>query len=110
MEPAPTDVTSLAVMVGEIRGQMREVVHTLNNVSSKIDGLSKEVTAMGPLAADIAELRGEVKLAQQEISVIKEAAFQRKGATNLIDWIFKNWIGLAGFVAVIAFMVKEWKV
>ena len=108
-EALPTDVTSLAVMVGEIRGQMREVVHTLNNVSSKIDGLSREVIAMGPIAAELAELKGEIKVAQTEINAIKEVRFQRQGAINLVDWIFKNWIGLVGVFILIAFLIKEWK-
>ena len=65
-------------MVGEMRGQLREVVHTLNNVSSKIDGLSREVIAMGPLAAELAEVKGEIKLAQAEIAALKSERDQRK--------------------------------
>ena len=106
MEPLPQDVTSLAVMVGEIRGQMREVVHTLNNVSGKIDGLSREVVAMGPLAAEIAELRGEIKLAKAEIDILKEIKAQHKGATNLVDWLFRNWPGLAGFILLLGILLR----
>lgn len=103
----PNDVTSLAVMVGEIRGQMREVVHTLNNVSAKIDGLSREVVAMGPLAADIAELRGELKLAMNEIDALKQARSRNEGATGLINWVFKNWPGIIGFILLVGIVLKS---
>jgi rubrerythrin len=102
----PNDVTSLAVMVGEIRGQMREVVHTLNNVSAKIDGLSREVIAMGPLAADIAELRGDLKLARNEIELLKETKYKTEGATGLINWVFKNWPGIMGFILLVGLILK----
>lgn len=102
----PNDVTSLAVMVGEIRGQMREVVHTLNNVSSKIDGLSREVIAMGPLAAEIAELKGDIKLAKAEIDILKEIKSEQKGATNLITWFFKNWPGIIGFLILLLLLAR----
>jgi hypothetical protein len=36
----PIDTTG--IMLGELKGQMREVVHTLNNMSMKLDGLSRE--------------------------------------------------------------------
>lgn len=103
----PNDVTSLAVMVGEIRGQMREVVHTLNNVSAKIDGLSREVIAMGPLAADIAELRGDLRLALNEIDALKQARNRNEGATGLINWVFKNWPGIIGFILLVGIVFKS---
>lgn len=102
----PRDVTSLAVMVGEMRGQLREVVHTLNNVSSKIDGLSREVIAMGPLAAELAELKGEIKLAHVEIAALKSERDQRKGATNLVEWMVKHWPGVIGFMLLIGLLLR----
>ncbi len=105
-EQLPNDVTSLAVMVGEIRGQMREVVHTLNNVSSKIDGLSREVIAMGPLAAQIAEVKGELNLARSEINALKEDKNKRDGAVGLANWFFKNWPGVLGFMVLVGIILK----
>jgi hypothetical protein len=104
----PNDVTQLAMMVGEMRGQMREVVHTLNNVSSKIDGLSREVIAMGPLAKDVARLEGELKLALVEINLLKQTKSEQRGAANLVEWVFRNWPGIIGFFVLIA-LVLQWR-
>lgn len=106
-DPLPENVTALAVMVGEMRGQLREVVHTLNNVSSKIDGLSREVIAMGPLAAEIASIRGELKLAQSEIGSLKSERDQRKGAAGLVEWVMKHWPGVIGFLVLIYVVVSD---
>jgi septal ring factor EnvC (AmiA/AmiB activator) len=109
-EPIPHDVTSLAVMVGEMRGQLRELVHTTNNVSTKIDGLTREVIAMGPLAAELAELKAEIKVAQSEIAALKSERDQRKGAVGLIDWSVKHWPGVLGFLFLIVIILRSGEV
>lgn len=48
------------MILGEMRGQLREMVHSMNNMSSKLDGLTREVTSLGPLAADIADLKARM--------------------------------------------------
>lgn len=106
----PQDVTSLAVMVGEIRGQLREAVHTLNNVSGKIDGLSREVISMGPLAAEIAELRAEGKLTRAEVDLLKSERDQRKGANGALDWLIRNWPQTLGFFFLIYIILNSDKV
>lgn len=103
----PQDLTGLAVMVGEMRGQLREVVHTLNNVSGKIDGLSREVIAMGPIAAELAELKAEIKLTAAEVAILKSDKDQRTGATNFVAWIFKNWPGVVGFLLLIGIILRS---
>jgi uncharacterized coiled-coil DUF342 family protein len=105
-EQLPQDVTNLAVMVGEMRGQMRELVHTLNNVSGKIDGLSREVISMGPLAAEIAEVKGDIKLVQTEINLLKSERDQRKGAVGLVEWLVKHWPGVLGFFVLLGLLLK----
>lgn len=103
----PDNVTNLAVMVGEMRGQLREVVHTLNNVSAKIDGLGREVIALGPLAAEIASIKGDLKLAQAEIGSLKSERDQRKGAAGLVEWVMKHWPGVIGFLVLIYIIVSD---
>jgi hypothetical protein len=45
------------MILGEMRGQLREVVHTLNNQTMKLDALTREVVALGPIAAEIAQMK-----------------------------------------------------
>lgn len=103
----PRDVTGLAVMVGEMRGQLRELVHTTNNVSTKIDGLTREVIAMGPLAAELAELKGEIKVARAEIQSLQTEREQRRGAVSLIEFIVKYWPGVLGFLLLLGILLQS---
>lgn len=54
------DATNQDMILGEMRGQLRELVHSTNNLSMKFDALSREVIGLGPLAADVAELKIKV--------------------------------------------------
>jgi hypothetical protein len=38
--------TGIALLLGEIRGQMRELIHSTNNAGMKIDALSARVSAL----------------------------------------------------------------
>lgn len=103
----PRDVTGLAVMVGEMRGQLRELVHTTNNVSTKIDGLTREVIAMGPLAAELAELKGEIRVANAEIATLKSKDDQRRGAVGLVEFVIKYWPGVLGFLLLLGVILQS---
>lgn len=102
--------TSHAMILGEMRGQLREVVHGLNNLSGKFDGLSREVIGLGVLAKDIIEIKTqlaqETKSLRDEIDALKSERDQRTGAANLISWGFKNWPGVVGFFALIAVILR----
>lgn len=100
------DVTNLAMMVGEMRGQMREVVHTMNNISTKIDAVGREVVAMGPMGQMVAELKAEIAATKAEVALLKQDKAERTGASNLVNWVFRNWPGVVGFVLLIGILLR----
>lgn len=53
-------VDSHDMLLGEMRGQLRELVHSVNNLNAKVDGLTREVVALGPLSAAVADLSNRV--------------------------------------------------
>lgn len=78
-----SDPMNQDMILGEMRGQLRELVHQVNNLSAKFDALTREVIALGPIAVQIAELRAEV-------DVLKVAKNQQAGAHNVISTILKS--------------------
>ena len=96
-----TDPVNQDMILGELRGQVRELVHSVNNLNQKFDGLTREVIALGPLAVQIAEIRADV-------TKLKETQLQTTGAKNLAVWFVQSpifaWVAAA---FVIAFTV--WK-
>lgn len=96
--------TSQDMILGEMRGQLREVVHGLNNLSSKVDGLSREVIGLGPLAAEIGELK--TRVAQLEAANNRSEGAKGLGAAVLrspaLAWVISAavtaWAVLTGRV------------
>lgn len=95
----PIEDASHAMILGEMRGQLRELVHGQNNLSAKVDGLSREVITLTTLAADMADMKSRLK-------IVEERNQQQRGAANLVDWLFKNWPGLVGFVFLIVVFLR----
>lgn len=53
------ELNALAVKVGEISGQLRELVHSQNNMSMKLDGLTERLLT-APTQADFQSLAARV--------------------------------------------------
>lgn len=78
----PSDIGTLAVKVGEISGQLRELIHKQNNFEMKLDGLV-ERSHSGPSAADFAA-------ALSRISALEAKESERRGAVGIAAAILKS--------------------
>lgn len=56
----PSDIGALTLAVGEIRGQLRELVHSSNNTATKVDGIAERVFAWGDLPAAVGKLEKRI--------------------------------------------------
>lgn len=97
------DNTTLAMLLGEIRGQQREMVHSLNNLSGKFDGLAREVGGLGALAMIVGKLESDVQ-------ILKDARSKADGASSAWATILKSpaigWL-FTGAVALWAFLTGK---
>lgn len=71
------------MILGELRGQMREVIHGMNNLSSKVDGLSREVIGLGSLAGEMADMKSR-------IAVLEIGNNRRIGAEGVVAAIMRS--------------------
>lgn len=71
------------MILGELRGQMREVIHSVNNLSSKVDGLSREVIGLGSLAGEIADMKAR-------IAILEIGNNRRVGAEGVVTAIMRS--------------------
>lgn len=60
-----TEISTLAVKVGEISGQLREVIHTVNNMAQKVDGMTERLLT-SPTTADFEKLSKRVDALEAE--------------------------------------------
>jgi len=62
---AQTEIGTLAVKVGEISGQLRELIHQQNNMAMKLDGLTERMLT-SPTRADFEKLEQRVEALEAE--------------------------------------------
>ena len=62
---AQSELHTLAVKVGEISGQLREIVHSQNNMSMKLDGLTEKLLT-APTQADFQKMTARVEALEAE--------------------------------------------
>lgn len=79
---AQSELHTLAVKVGEISGQLREVIHTTNNMAQKVDGLTERLLT-APTAADFEKL-------SKRVDALEAKEDRRDGATGLGAAILKS--------------------
>lgn len=86
-----------AMILGEMRGQLREVVHGLNNLSMKFDGLTREVVALGTLAPLVGKLEAQIeaqdiriKTLETQQEAVSTTASNFKAVVNspVLGWLF----------------------
>lgn len=71
------------MILGELRGQMREVIHSVNNLSVKVDGLSREVIGLGSLAGEMADMKAR-------IAILEIGNNRRAGAESIAVTIMRS--------------------
>ena len=98
----PEDVM---LLLGEIRGQLREMVHTSNNTGMKVDGLVREVSEIKGMASTIASLENRLSTAEDDIDDLKTDRERRRGAVGAVEWISRigPWM-LSTVLAVLAYV------
>lgn len=74
---------STELMLGEIRGQLRELIHNQNNTAQKLDGLTLLVIEMKALPAEVSALKSRVAILETESN-------RRDGAFGVIGMILKS--------------------
>ena len=97
------DVVNQDMILGEMRGQLREVVHSMNNLTTKFDSLTREVIGLAVLGPKVTEL-------ETRIGYLEASRQRQDGAIGIVGTIIKGpllgWIvGLASMVVLLA---KGW--
>ena len=98
-----SDVVNQDMILGEMRGQLREVVHSMNNLTQKFDSLTREVIGLAILGPKVADL----EMRMMKLETVHD---RQNGAMGVIEMIMKSplvgwFVGLASVGFAIA---KGW--
>lgn len=97
------DDQSMTLAVGRMEGQLREIVHTVNNLAQKFEDLMRSVDQSAHLPGLVAENKSSVAALEIRVTALEAAENQRKGAVRLTEWAIRviPFAALgAGFAAV----------
>ena len=91
------------MILGEMRGQLREVVHSMNSLTQKFDTLSREVIGLAGLGAEMTDMKARMADLEADRN-------RRDGAVGVVETIIKSpligwFVGLA--ITALA-IVKGW--
>ena len=91
-------------MLGEMRGQLRELVHQFNNLAQKFEDVAKAVDASSHLPNQIAENKADIAALQIRVSALETKESERRGAVKLSEWAFKTvpWFSIGAGFAIFA--------
>ena len=86
----PPSHDSNTMILGELRGQTRELVHSVNNLSTKFDALTREVIGLSSLAADIGELKATVAGQAKRLEELEAEKNRTDGAKGFAAILLKS--------------------
>lgn len=75
--------TQLAIVIGEMRGQVREMIHAQNNIAMKVDAISQMVMLAAGLPDTVSALSTRVATLEADLN-------KREGATGVVSAILKS--------------------
>ncbi len=108
---ADPDSQSMAVAIGEIRGQLKELIHTSNNNSHLLNGLTERVLLAANLPDRLSALEAEQKRMSAALDGLSADKNRRDGASGIISTLAKSpALGWIAGVAIAAYAAISGKV
>jgi hypothetical protein len=97
---AQTEIGTLAVKVGEISGQLRELIHQQNNMAMKLDGLTERMLT-SPTRSDFEKL-------EQRVEALEAERHRNDGVRGFVLGLMRSPVA-AWLAAAIAFAYASFK-
>ena len=83
------DDQSMTLAVGRMEGQLREVVHTVNNLAQKFEDVARAVDKTSHIPAAVAENKAATVALEVRVTALEASENQRKGAVRLTEWAIR---------------------
>lgn len=98
-----TDHSNMSMLMGEMRGQLREVIHTMNNLATKVDTIFERTGSIPGMAIDIKDL-------DERLAKLEAESVRREGMTSVFGMMMKSpalgWV-VGAAMAIWAFIAER---
>lgn len=99
MASKPEESGPLMMTIGEMRGQLRELIHAMNNTAQKVNDLWDRVAPMQSIADGVKRNSDSIADHEGRISRLEAAENRRDGAMGLGGWLLKAAPAITAFLA-----------
>jgi hypothetical protein len=106
MPENPENTGQMMMLLGELRGQVRELVHSVNNLRQDVGTVFEKMATTQGLPAAVLENKADIAALEVRVTALETSEHRRAGAIGLSAWIFKT----VPFAALGGGMVAAWKV
>lgn len=79
----------MTLAVGRMEGQLREVVHTVNNLAQKFEDVARAVDKTSHIPGAVAESKAAIAALEVRVTALEASENQRKGAVKLTEWAIR---------------------
>ena len=83
------DDQSMTLAVGRMEGQLREVIHTVNNLAQKFEDVARAVDKSSHIPDAVIENKAAIAALGTRVSALEATENQRKGAVKLTEWAIR---------------------
>ena len=103
------DDQALPLMLGEMKGQMRELIHNFNNLAQRVEDLIRTVDRTAHLPAVVEEIKADMAALNVRVTALEAIEHQRRGAFSLGAALVKMipWLVPAGVLGGAAALVSK---
>lgn len=103
------DEQTLPLMLGEMKGQMRELIHNFNNLAQRVEDLIRTVDRTAHLPAAVEENKADIAALNIRVTALEAIEHQRKGAIGLGAALLKTlpWLVPASVFGGVAVLVGK---
>lgn len=102
---APSDPET-AMMLGEMRGQLREMIHNMNNEAQKGVARDEKLTKLAAIPDDISDIKNSVKSIEGRLSNLETDKVKRETERGVLATVVRS--PLVGWIAGFALAVWAW--
>jgi len=107
--PDSIENPSMTLMMGEMRGQLRELIHTVNNLSQKFEGVARSVDSSAHIPNDITDLKARITAVELRVTALETERYRRDGAVGFGGWLARAipWASVAAVVAAVYALIER---
>ena len=101
----PTDPAA-AEAIGEIRGQLREIIHGMNNDRQRNEAIARALAKLENVPDDIGEVKKSLNKLEGRMTALEVDKHRRDGAMSFGTWLMKS--PLVAWLAAAALVLWTW--